>query len=79
MGCLMDNLEKRVEDLEKRVEILEMFKRILDPPIPYPTRYPGYPGQPASMCPKCGLKLEGVMGYCCPHIDCPVGMGPVWF
>lgn len=28
-------------------------------------------------CSKCGLKLEKVMGYSCPHIDCPVGLGPV--
>ena len=27
-------------------------------------------------CSKCGLKLETVMGYCCPHFDCPTGLGP---
>ena len=58
---------------------------------PYPTVSPGYipwvmPYQPwtvpntppmASQCPKCGLKLEGVMSYCCPNAECPTGLGPV--
>jgi hypothetical protein len=35
------------------------------------------PQQPANTCPKCGLKLEGVMGYCCPNAGCPTGLGPV--
>lgn len=29
-------------------------------------------------CPKCGIKLEGVMGYCCPHARCPTGLGGAW-
>ena len=28
-------------------------------------------------CPKCGLKMDGVMGYVCPAPDCPTGLGPV--
>lgn len=28
-------------------------------------------------CPKCGLKLGQVMGYCCPNTNCPTGLGPV--
>jgi len=28
-------------------------------------------------CPKCGLELQPVMGYCCPRVDCPTGLGPV--
>ena len=28
-------------------------------------------------CPKCGLDVSGVMGYCCPNVDCPCGLGPV--
>lgn len=30
-----------------------------------------------NQCPKCGIKLEGVMGYCCANIDCPTGLGPI--
>lgn len=26
-------------------------------------------------CSKCGMRLEGVMGYCCPEQYCPAGMG----
>ena len=30
-----------------------------------------------NQCAKCGLKLEGVMSYCCPNPQCPTGLGPV--
>lgn len=30
---------------------------------------------PANRCSKCGIKLEPVMGYCCPMPDCPTGLG----
>lgn len=23
-------------------------------------------------CPKCNMIWKGVMGYCCPHSDCPI-------
>lgn len=39
---------------------------------PFPTM------EPKQHCPKCGLKLEGVMGYVCPNNPCPTGMGGVW-
>ena len=29
-------------------------------------------------CSKCGIKLEGVMGYCCPYPKCPTGLGGGW-
>ena len=32
----------------------------------------------ANTCSKCGIKLEGVMGYCCPHPKCPTGLGGGW-
>ena len=32
----------------------------------------------SNKCSKCGLIMNGPMGYCCPHRDCPCGMGPVW-
>lgn len=28
-------------------------------------------------CTQCGIRLDTVMGYCCPNIDCPSGMGPI--
>lgn len=38
-----------------------------NPSIPY--------GPINTHCPLCGLKLEQVMGYCCPHPVCPTGLG----
>jgi len=29
-------------------------------------------------CSLCGLDLSGVMGYCCPNLKCPTGLGPVY-
>lgn len=28
-------------------------------------------------CPKCGIQLDKVMGYCCPQPNCPTGLGPI--
>lgn len=28
-----------------------------------------------SNCAKCGLTLDRVMGYVCPHMGCPTGLG----
>lgn len=41
-------------------------------PKPYtPKSSPSHPEFKKS-CPKCGIKLEGVMGYSCPDSECPV-------
>lgn len=32
---------------------------------------------PNDECPKCGIKLDGVMGYVCVNSRCPVGLGSV--
>lgn len=29
-------------------------------------------------CPKCGLKLDGVMSYTCNQPQCPTGLGGAW-
>lgn len=43
------------------------------PPIQWP--YPTTQSVP-NACSKCGLKMEGVMGYVCPNgVNCPVGLG----
>lgn len=43
--------------------------------------WPVNPATPApwktDRCSKCGLEIKGVMGYVCPNMDCPTGMGPV--
>ena len=38
---------------------------------------PDDPLRSTGCCLKCGLKMDGVIGYCCPNHDCPVGLGPV--
>jgi len=43
------------------------------PNIPMNPTYPPY----NPTCGKCGLKLDTVMGYVCPNLDCPTGLGPV--
>lgn len=54
------------------------------PQIPdkYPPIEPSVPIWPHNAasgrkCTKCGIKLEGVMGYYCPQKDCPCGLGGV--
>lgn len=42
----------------------------------YPAPQPSTPGWFGN-CPTCGLKLNQVMGYCCPNPGCPTGLGPV--
>lgn len=45
-------------------------------PQPYDPIYPDdYTGVSKSVCPKCGLTLEPVMGYVCPQPGCPTGLG----
>lgn len=45
-------------------------------PTPFPDPYiPFYEGK--RICPKCGITIEGVMGYVCPHNNCPTGLGGV--
>jgi hypothetical protein len=75
-SCFMeiefDRLKKQVETLTKRIDRLEKTP-VPVPSIPFPSVIPSdWYGN----CPKCGLKLGQVMGYCCPQPDCPTGLGP---
>lgn len=54
-------------------------------PLPYPPMKPIGPSewplpQPSwyGNCSKCGLKLEGSMGYVCNQPQCPTGLGGSW-
>lgn len=29
-----------------------------------------------AICGECGLEMRGAMGYVCPRINCPTGLGP---
>lgn len=39
------------------------------PRPPYVPQYPQY--DPRETCPKCGMKISGVMGYVCSSPNCP--------
>lgn len=51
------------------------------PPPSIPRDWPEYPkplpDKPFGRCSKCGIELNQVMSYSCPHFRCPTGMGPV--
>lgn len=55
---------------------IDPYKREAPFPDPYLPKWPEYP-QSDHRCPKCGIKIEGVMGYCCPQVSCPCGLGGV--
>ena len=57
------------KDIEKIADrVITKLGQMVPPPIPVP-----FYSKPT--CQKCGINLEGVMGYVCPHSDCPCGMG----
>ena len=63
---------------------------VQQPSLTYPpgVRTPDYssPYAPAPLtnpvdyksCSKCGIKLDGVMGYVCTTPQCPTGLGGAW-
>lgn len=62
-------LTQRIIEIEKKTDlILEILNRIdskkLQPPYD-PFLYP------KNTCSKCGLALDGVMGYVCSDRECP--------
>lgn len=85
-------LQARIDHLEQMLEqSMEMNRKLMEriserpiTPLPYPLPstqpiWPTVPKNPEyNLCPKCGLKLEGVMGYVCPQAQCPTGLGGAW-
>ena len=45
----------------------------LTPPYPWPEIK-----ESVKVCTKCGLKLDGPMGYVCSNYPCPCGLGGAW-
>lgn len=67
-----EKLEERIARLERLVEERHYIPQDKPWDVPFvPTKHYG-----ENRCTKCGIKLNAVMGYCCPHTDCPCGMGP---
>ena len=86
-------LQDRIEHLDKMlVQSMEMNRKLMEKlgdrpitPLPYPlpTTQPVWPtiNPPIAIkdhCHKCGLKMEGVMGYVCTQPQCPTGLGGAW-
>ena len=55
----------------------EKARRLGVPLIPKRTT-PSLPGpNPVqAVCGECGIELHRVMGYVCPKMNCPTGLGP---
>lgn len=75
------NESERLADLERRVQELERNQPNILGPRPIEPVWPVWPGPGAPFdepiaCPSCGMKWQGVMGYCCPNHGCPMGAGP---
>jgi hypothetical protein len=65
--------DQKIADLERRVAALERAQRVPHPAVPY---FP--PVEPVfgpNQCGRCGITLSPVMGYVCPHANCPCGLG----
>lgn len=68
-----------LRNIKSRLDKLENANIPFGPFLPQmPQVIPTLPFKIESKCSKCGLLMDGPMGYCCPHADCPCGMGPVW-
>ena len=80
-------LEYYIQDLENEIHKYTFDKKIHDllkeykPPEEKKYSPPKDFFDPTSdvwgVCPMCGLKLNQVMGYCCPNQRCPTGLGPI--
>lgn len=82
---MSDKIDKILKDLDSlREEILEYQRELKETqndwnenPI-FPSPYnPGTPiiVNPDPRCSQCGLQLSPVMGYVCPQVNCPSGLG----
>ena len=64
-------LEKRIALLEERLSNLECGNNYRSP-----WQAPQW-HMPVQHCTKCGMNLDGVMGYVCSDPHCPTGLGPI--
>jgi hypothetical protein len=70
LELIIEEQDLQIQQMEK--ELLVFSKIFLDRNIPFDA-IPNI-----SKCSLCGLDLSGVMGYCCPNLKCPTGLGPVY-
>ncbi len=71
LELFLEEQEMQIQQMEK--ELLILGNLILEKNIPF-DRIPNINDK----CSLCGLNLSGVMGYCCPNLKCPTGLGPVY-
>lgn len=82
-------LEGKLYDLQHRIALLEdenkrlrraKYGPIINEPyqIPKPWTPKSSPQHPEfkKECPKCGIKIDGLMGYSCPDSECPIFFQP---
>lgn len=76
----VESLRLRVAQLEMVVKQLQQPSQVYGPIVVDPTKIPG-PWTPKSSpshpefkkeCPRCGIKMDGPMGFSCPDGECPV-------
>ena len=75
-------LEKYIQDSEYE-ELIDRIQKNLEKSIDdhnqwLPISAPRIMEPKPSICSKCGITLDIVMGYCCPHPGCPTGLGGFW-
>ena len=79
MTTKSEELEKRLDSIEKKLDdTIALLDAILHVPYAPPPIFPQklWPGNFSSnKCSKCDLELNQVLGYVCPDIDCPTGLG----
>jgi hypothetical protein len=69
LELILEEQDNRIQQMEKE---LLVFAHFLEKNVPF-DQIPNI-----SKCSLCGLDLSGVMGYCCPNLKCPTGLGPVY-
>ncbi|MDP9651994.1 hypothetical protein [Paraburkholderia caledonica] len=70
MHALVSEMSARL-DRNAQVQV-HVNGKVPTPPIPNSPSF----GMDLAKCGKCGLKMEGVMGYVCPNGgSCPTGLG----
>ena len=69
-------LANEVKRLKREVERLTSKK--IQPPTTPISPWPSPSLPVTSTCSKCGLKMEGAMGYVCSVPMCPTGLGGAW-
>ena len=73
-GCNVEGPTTRelFDEVFKRLDSIEMkINHIASVQPAYPTTRPS-PSLGPTICSKCGMKWQGVMGYVCAQSDCPV-------